>query len=99
MQAKTVFHDLGLMGHLVGILTDSSTDAASARLAALAAIRALCASLPQAQSDFFYYGGVSTVLQSLLQDECGPDETFAAVSVLQVSLSCANVGQWFMPFH
>lgn len=84
VQAKAAFHEVGLMGHLVGILTDSSTDAAPARFAALAAIRGLCASLPQAQSDFFYYGGASTVLQSLLQEERGHDETLAAVGVLQV---------------
>lgn len=86
LQVNGAFHELGLMGHLVGILTDSSTDAAPARFAALAAIRALCTSLRQAHADFFYYGGASTVLQSLLQEERGHDETLAAVSLLQVCL-------------
>lgn len=84
MQVNSAFRELGVMGHLVGILTDSSTDAASARFAAMAAIRALCTSLPQAHADFFYYGGASTVLQTLLQEERGHNETLAAVNLLQV---------------
>jgi hypothetical protein len=77
------------MGHFVGILTDATTDAAPARSAALAAISALCACWPQAVVDFFFYGGVSTAIQMLLQPERDMQEARAAVRLLQTVAQAA----------
>jgi hypothetical protein len=83
VQVAGAFEHRNLMPHFVSILTDTSSAAAPARRAALAAITALCASSASARNEFFLFGGVSILLHTLLQPERGPVEALASVELLQ----------------
>lgn len=79
--------ELGLMAHLCGMLSNPANDARAARTASLAAITDLCANQRQSQLNFFQYGGVNTVLQTLLQNEHDDTEMLAAVKLVERVLS------------
>lgn len=84
LQAGHALTQLGLMAHLTGILAKESNSSLPARTAALAAITSLCLHQRQAQLNFFQYGGVSTLLQAMLQeDRCADDETAAALVLFE----------------
>ena len=74
---------LGLMAHLCGALTNAAPAAKPVRTAALAAITSLCSHQSQSQINFFQYGGVNTLLQTLLQAERSDDEVLAALTLLE----------------
>lgn len=71
------------MAHLCGMLARPGDEARAARTAALAAITALCANQRQSQLNLFQYGGVNTLLQTLLQPERGDAEVLAAATLVE----------------
>jgi hypothetical protein len=83
LQVEKAFGKLDLVGHLVGILSDTSVQASGARSAALEAITALCRTWPQGLIDFFFFNGVNTILQMLLQPERHNSEALMVAQLLE----------------
>ena len=71
------------MAHLCGMLSRPDDEARPARTAALAAITSLCAHQRQSQLNFFQYGGVNAVLETLLQPERDDAEVLAAATLVE----------------
>jgi hypothetical protein len=87
LQDGHVLTQLGLMAHLCGVLSDTAPAVRPARTTALAAIAALCAHQPQAQANFFQYGGVNTLLATLLQPEHADEEARGALTLFETVLA------------
>lgn len=87
MQVPVQFEATGVMRHLLGALSDDSEAASRSRCAAMRAMAALCRTAPRAHAEFLRLGGVSVVLQTLLQLERGSTEHLSAVRLVADGLA------------